>query len=404
MSRLLDIAAKDIKIMVRDRAALLVMLAMPLGLIFILGSALGSIGEGDSLDAPVAIVNKDAGDTGERFVEGLTSAEEIDAVFNISVRDDAEAVRTEVEQGDLTAALIIPEDLSEKVVSGEPVALEVLQDPGSQMSAGIWAGVVRAGVANASAQIIAMQTLQDAFAGAAPSGAPATPPAGSDAPASAQQMPELSFDAVTVREVDVEIEKQISMISYYAAGMSGMFLLFGGMFGAFSFVRERREQTLARMMATPASKVTIVGGKALGVLLIAALQFVVLLGGTMLLFRVDWGTNILGTVIVGFAEAIAAAGLAMTLAALGRSERAIGGIAPAFIMLFAALGGSMIPAEQLPSWLLPAQVLSPVYWTVNSFLDLMRGATLTDVLPNVGAVLAIGLVLFTFGVWRLRYE
>ncbi len=404
MSRLLDIAAKDIKIMVRDRAALLVMLAMPLGLIFILGSALGSIGEGDSLNAPVAIVNQDAGDTGERFVEGLTSAEEIDAVFNISVRDDAEAVRTAVEQGDLTAALIIPEDLSEKVVSGEPVALEVLQDPGSQMSAGIWAGVVRAGVANASAQIIAMQTLQDAFAEAAQSGAPAIPPADPNVQESAPPMPELSFDAVSVREVDVKIEKQISMISYYAAGMSGMFLLFGGMFGAFSFVRERREQTLARMMATPASKVTIVGGKALGVLLIAALQFIVLLGGTMLLFRVDWGTNILGTVIVGFAEAIAAAGLAMTLAALGRSERAIGGISPAFIMLFAALGGSMIPAEQLPSWLLPAQVLSPVYWTVNSFLDLMRGAALADVLPNVGAVLAIGLVLFTFGVWRLRYE
>ncbi|MBN1192749.1 MAG: hypothetical protein JXA36_03525, partial [Coriobacteriia bacterium] len=88
MPRLLNIAAKDTKIMARDRAALLVMLAMPLGLIFILGSALGSIGEGDSLDIEVAIVNQDAGDTGARFVEGLTSSEDIDAVFNIDVRDD----------------------------------------------------------------------------------------------------------------------------------------------------------------------------------------------------------------------------------------------------------------------------------------------------------------------------
>lgn len=407
MTRLWSIAVKDIRIMVRDRAALLVMLAMPLGLIFILGSALGNVGEGDSLDARVAIVNMDEGDLGEQFVDGLTSSSDIDSVFNISVRDDAQEVRAEVERGDLSAALIVPADLSEKVRDEVPVALEVLQDPGSDISAGIWAGVVRAGVANASAQMIAGHTIADAFSAAAP-GLPTSGPAvvggrGGYVEPGARAL-DLEFDAVTVREVEIELEKQISMISYYAAAMSGMFLLFGGMFGAFSFVRERREQTLARMMSTPASTGTIVGGKALGVLLIGSLQFVVLFAGTHFLFQVDWGTNVVGTLLVGLAETVAAAGLAMTLAALGRTERAIGGVAPAFIMLFAALGGSMIPADQLPAWLLPAQVLSPVYWTVDSFLELMRGASLASVAPSIGAVLAIGLVLLGFGVWRVRYE
>ncbi|MHB1016649.1 MAG: ABC transporter permease [Coriobacteriia bacterium] len=407
MTRLWSIAVKDIRIMVRDRAALLVMLAMPLGLIFILGSALGNVGEGDSLDARVAIVNLDEGDLGEQFVDGLTSSSDIDSVFNISVRDDAQEVRAEVERGDLSAALIVPADLSEKVREEVPVALEVLQDPGSDISAGIWAGVVRAGVANASAQMIAGHTIADAFSSVAP-GSPTSGPAvvggrGGYVEPEARAL-DLEFDAVTVREVEIELEKQISMISYYAAAMSGMFLLFGGMFGAFSFVRERREQTLARMMSTPASTATIVGGKALGVLLIGSLQFVVLFAGTHFLFQVDWGTNVVGTLLVGLAETVAAAGLAMTLAALGRTERAIGGVAPAFIMLFAALGGSMIPADQLPAWLLPAQVLSPVYWTVDSFLELMRGASLASVAPSIGAVLAIGLVLLGFGVWRVRYE
>ncbi|MRS12638.1 MAG: ABC transporter permease [Actinobacteria bacterium] len=398
MRRLLSIAAKDARILTRDRAALLVMLGMPLALIFILGSALGSIGQGGSLDIQVAIVNQDEGDTGERFVDGLTESQDIAAIFNIEVRDDAGEVRADVEKGDLTAALIIPEDLSEKIVAGKPVGLEVLQDPGSKIAAGIWAGVVRAGVANASAQIIAAQTLEDLFTGASMQGGSAPPPG------QASQTPRLSFDAVAVREIEVEVQKRVSMLSYYAAGMTGMFLLFGSMFGAFSFVRERREQTLARMLATPASKVVIAGGKALGVLLVGAGQFLVLLVGTRLLFRVDWGQNVVGTVLVGLAETVAAAGLAMTFSALGRSERAIGGIAPAFIMLFAATGGSMIPTEQLPEFLLPAQVISPVYWTINGLLDLMRGATLGDVLPNVGALLAIGAVLFAFGTWRLRYE
>lgn len=408
MRNLLAIAAKDTRIMVRDRAALLVMLAMPLGLIFILGSALGSIGEGDSLDAEVAIVNEDAGETGELFVEGLTSAEEIEAVFNLHVRDDVDEVRTEVERGDLAAALIIPVDLTERITRGEPAPLEVLQDPGSAVSAGVWAAVVRAGVAQASAQIVAGQTLAEVLAVPDPSGSPVGgDPSGAVAGgphAVPGEAGELELDAVRVSELEVELEKQISMISYYAAAMSGMFLLFGGMFGAFSFVRERREQTLARMMSTPSSSAVIVGGKALGVMLIGVLQFLVLLVGTRMFFQVDWGSDVLAVVLVGFAEVLAAAGLAMTLAALGKTERAIGGIAPAFIMLFAALGGAMIPAEQLPSWLLPVQVFSPVYWTIDSFLQLMQGGVLVDVLPNIGAVMAIGLVLLGFGAWRVRYE
>ena len=101
---------------------------------------------------------------------------------------------------------------------------------------------------------------------------------------------------------------------------------------------------------------------------------------------------------------IAAAGFAMTLAALGKTERAIGGLGPALIMLFAATGGSMIPAEFLPSWLLPVQYVSPPYWAVNGFLEVMRGGDLSDVALNIAVLLVIGLALFLFGVWRLRYE
>lgn len=400
MRTLFTIAGKDATVITRDRVALLVMLAMPVALIFILGSALGSIGQGDSLDIDVAIVNEDAGDTGARFVEGLTGSPEIDELFNIDVRDDAEAVRADVERGELTAALIIPADLSEKITAGEPVGLEVLQDPGSKIAGGIWASVVRAGVANASAQIIAIHTIQEELSGAP--GAPTGPPGAT--PGAPPQLPPMTFDAVAVREIEAEIDTRISMISYYSAGMTGMFLLFGSMFGAFSFVAERREQTLARLMRTPATKLSIVGGKAIGVFGIGIAQFAVLYMGTRLLFGVDWGQSVAASVMLGAAEAIAAAGLAMTLAALGKTERSVGGIAPAAIMLFAATGGSMVPTEQLPKFLLPVQVISPVYWTVNGLLDVMRGATVVDILPNAAAVLAIGIVLFAFGVWRLRYE
>lgn len=408
MRNLLTIARKEATVISRDRVALLIMLAMPLALIFILGSALGSIGEGDSLSIDVAIVNEDAGETGKLFVDGLTSSKELAALFNIDVSNDAAAVRADVEKGNLTAALIIPSNLTEKITAGEPIGLEVIQDPGSKIAGGIWVSVVKAGTANASAQIIAGKVLTEELAAAAGAGAGGPRARGPGASAGPMltppQLPPMTFDAVAVREIEAKVDARISMISYYAAGMTGMFLLFGSMFGAFSFVQERREQTLARMLSTPASRLAIVGGKAIGVLMIGVGQFTVLFLGTRLLFGVDWGQSVAATLMIGFAEALAAAGLAMTLAALGKTERSIGGIAPAAIMLFAATGGSMVPTEQLPKFLLPVQVISPVYWTVNGFLDVMRGATVADVVPNIAAILAIGAALFAFGVWRLRFE
>ena len=395
MRALLDIARKDATVIFRDRAAILVMLAMPMGLIFILGSALGGIESNPAINAKVAIVDLDEGATGALFVEGLTESPEIAELFRIEVADDADAVRTAVEKGDLTAAMIIPADLTERMTAGEPATVDVLQDPGSQVTAGVWAGVVRAAVSHASAQVVVGRTVAEML-DPAPDGAMQPP-----APGSATGVP---LDAVTVRMVEAETQKRISMIAYYAAGMTGMFLLFGAMFGAFAFLKERREQTFARILATPAPKVAIVGGKALGIALVGIGQFLVLLVGTTVLFRVDWGTAVIATVAIGIAEVLAAAGLAMTLTAIGKTERAVGGLGPAIIIFFAATGGSMIPAEIMPAWMKPLQVVSPVYWAVDGFLDVMVGAGLTDVLAHISVILAIAVALFSFGLWRLRYQ
>lgn len=399
MRTLLTIAAKDAKVVTRDKAAVLVMIAMPLALIFILGSALGNLQTGD-FSIPVAIVNQDDGAVGAEFVKGLTGAKELRGTFDISESEDAEAVRRDVEDGDLAAALIIPARTSARVNAREPVTLEVLQDPGSEISAGVWAGVVRAAVSYASANLVTARAVEDEMASVARGAAPGVAVPNAAVPG----MAAIDLTAVQVREVQADTEKRVSMMSYYAAGMTAMFLLFGSMFGAFAFVTERRQQTLARMLVGPSSKVAIVGGKGLGILFVGLAQLTVLLAGTRVLFRVDWGSHADAIVLLGVAEVFAATGLAMTLAALGKTERAIGGIGPAVIMLFAATGGSMFPADAMPGWLKPMQVISPSYWTLGGFLDVMRGATTADVAYRAAIVVAIGLVLYAFGIWRLRYE
>lgn len=405
MSRLLDIAFKDASVLLRDKASLLVLVAMPFALIFILGSAFGGLESGD-IGIKVAIVNEDTGGIGDQFVTELTEAEGLDELFDITVSEDAAETRKKVEAGDLVAALIIPPDATERVSAGNPLAVEVLKDSGSEISANIWEGVIRAGVSHASAQIVVSQ-----MTGSVGSSAPVGLPPGSttlggegtrEEPPSTQPAPAL--DAVTVKRVELEATDDFSYIAYYSAGMTAMFLLFGSMFGAFSFVTERREKTLDRMFVAPVAKLPVVLGKGLGIIMIGLGQLALLILGTKLVFSVDWGVHMGATFALGAAEVFAATGLAMALAAFGKTERAIGGLGPAAIMLFSVTSGAMFPVEGLPTWLRPLQLISPVYWTLGGFDEVMAGATLGDVAWRVGIVMLIGVVLYAIGVWRLRYE
>jgi len=396
MRTLLNIARKDALIVLRDKAAVLVLIGMPLALIFILGSALGNLETGD-FRVKVGIVNEDAGETGQHFVDGFVDNADLAKVFEMEIYDDAEAVRADVEEGDINAALVIPADLSSTIEAGRPASVELLQDPGSTIAAGAWAGVVRAGVAYASAELVIGRTIQQELSQAG--GTRLSAPSGAVAPPT-----QPALDAVTMKQVKAATEKEIPMMSYYSVAMTAMFLLFGSMFGAFAFVKERREQTLARMLVTPARRTQIVGGKGLGIAIVGVGQLAVLLVGTTFLFRVDWGQHVEAAVLLGVAEVFAATGLAMTLAALGKTERVIGAIGPAAIMIFAATGGSMFPAEAMPAWMKPAQVISPSYWALDGFLQVIKGATVADVAGNAAIVVVIGLVLYAFGIWRLRFE
>jgi len=396
MRTLLSIARKDATVLVRDKAAVLVLIVMPFALIFILGSAFSGIESGD-LDIPVAIVNEDDGAVGDEFVKGLKEAEGLDGLFAITVSDDAAEIRTRVEKGDLCAAMIIPHDTSKRIEAGEPVTIEMLQDPGSEVAAGVWVGVARAAVSYASAEIIVGRVVGEELAvrldpaGAGDAGGirPPLPPDG-------------ALDAVTVSRVDAQSDKELSMMSYYSAGMTAMFLLFGSMFGAFEFAKERRERTLDRMFVAPTNRTAIILGKGLGIIFVGVAQLALLLVGTSLVFGVEWG-NVAAILVLGMAEVFAATGMAMALAAIGKTERAIGAAGPALILLFSATGGSMIPTDIMPLWLKPTQVVSPVYWTLSGFLKVLQGAGLADVAGYAGVVFCIGLALYIFGVWRLRY-
>ena len=410
MRRAIYIALKDLRVWARDPAALGVLIAMPAILIVILGSALGGIMGGGGAQINVAIVNLDSrilnttrsDDQAAKLEDALTNSDRIKALFSIERSRDLAGTRARVASGDLAAALVIPKGFGAHLGDGQPVQLEVFTDPGSGTAAGIWESVVKAVATRYSAVTIVVRTTLEAAQNS--DSAILMRPGGAGAIAGlaiTQAAKDDALDSVTVDDTVTSGNVKITSLDYYALSMTAMFLMFGAMYGAFSTIRERREQTMSRMLASPTPRTAVVGGKMLGVFALGASQFVALYLFTRFVLHVQWGANPIATLLVAFGEVAAVTGLSTLIASLAKSERGVGGIGPLVVQIQALVGGAFFPVTILPSWLQWVRFLSVVGWTIEGWRRVqVEGLGVAAILQPVAVLIAFALVFFAFGVWR----
>ncbi len=110
MKKLFLIGIKDLKLMFRDRAALIFMLLAPflltIGMGFVTGRFSGS--SSGLSDIPVIIVNLDKEQLGNALAD-VFSSEELADLMEPTASSDPEAARRLIDEDQAAAAVIIPE-------------------------------------------------------------------------------------------------------------------------------------------------------------------------------------------------------------------------------------------------------------------------------------------------------
>ena len=150
MSKLFIIGFKDLRVMFRDRAALILMLAAPFVLTLGLGLVTGGFNQstGAVSNIPVVVVNNDDGMLGQSLANLFASAE-LNDLFDVTREPDAAAARRLVDEGTTAAAVLIPAGFTGSIIpdsqtgqSGDLVRVEVYRDPGRPVSSGVAQAVV----------------------------------------------------------------------------------------------------------------------------------------------------------------------------------------------------------------------------------------------------------------------
>jgi ABC-2 type transport system permease protein len=168
-----------------------------------------------------------------------------------------------------------------------------------------------------------------------------------------------------------------------------------------SLLEERNDGTLARLLAAPISRASILGGKLLTSFLLGIISMIVLVVATSLLFGASWG-NPVGVAVLVVAAVLSAMGIMALIATLARNADQAASWQSVVAVVLGLLGGTFFPVSQAPGILSRLTFVAPQAWFLRGLGDL-RGGDLSVVWVPALAMLGIAVVVGGIAMTRLRH-
>lgn len=374
------IAAVNLRRFLRDRSNLFFTFVFPIAMILVIGMQfggdatprLGVVGHGGELGAAI-LDELDAGGT------------EIEIV---SVADAGQAAER-VESRSLDAALVLPDGLDAAVAGGAPTELSLITGT-SERGQGLTTlvdGTLTRVLAGPAAERLAVEMGADPAAAAT---------------AVAEHAAALDRIVVTtVTSGDRLFPEGTEGFDVAAPGMVVLFIFVNGLAGSYALIQTRDLGVSTRMLSTPTSTRTIVFGEALGRWTIGMVQGTYVVIATLVLFGIGWG-DLLGAVAIIVAVAAVSAGAAMCFGTFFSNAEQASGIGVVVALVLAALGGAMMPLELFSDTLRSVARLTPHYWAIDAFAELIRhDGTILDIGTQLGVLALYAVALLLIASWRM---
>ncbi len=335
----------------RDRPSLALLFVAP---ILITGLVTFILREGQSPTVNVGLVNE-AGPAGAVVTTQIGSSLR---ESGSTVRDlpDEAAARSVLVDGEITVAIVLPDDFAAAVAGGGAPRIVLLTE-----------GLDPSGEASQ------IGTLQKALVAAASGAAGAA-------------LPSIEHETVYGTATN-------DPIASFAPAVVGFFAyFFVYILTGVSFLRERTGGTLERLLATPVARGEIVLGYTLGFGLFATVQVALLMAwalgslqvpalGPLPTFSVGLGIAVAGSPLLAFLVvlllAVGAVSLGIFLSTFARTELQIIQFIPLVLAPQFLLSGVLFPVRTLPDILQPLVAIMPLSYAVDGLRQVfIRGADL----------------------------
>ena len=399
----------------RDRTAQLLTFVVPIVFFTIFASVFGGRGNDTTPRVAIAVVDEDGSDFSRRVAEALGKESALrprQADPGAPPLDRAGAERL-VRNGDVPVAVVLPKGVGETLATrgfgGSGLSAVLLADPSDPVAPQMVQGLLQKVMMTAAPDLVMQGGMKqfEAHAGqltpeqrravdawlptlkAGAAGGASSPGAGTMG---------LGVDVVDVMRTD---DRQGSLISFYAAGIGVMFLLFSAVAGAGGALLDEAEAgTLERLLSTNIGMTGLLFGKWLFLTLMGTAQLIVMFLWGRAIFGLPLFSHIPGFLVMTLTTAAAAAALGLVLATLARTRAQLSGFSTLLILTMSALGGSMFPRFLMSETMQKMGLITFNAWALDGYLKVFwRNAAIWELWPQV--LVLVGLSGVFFGTARM---
>jgi ABC-2 type transport system permease protein len=404
----------------RDRVSMVLSFVVPIAFFSIFAVIFG--GQRDTVPKiKLIVVDQDQSSASRQLVRGLENEGSLTVTTRPAPTKDqpqpgdytAATAEAAVTAGDVSVALIVPRGFGDHPISfgpdSEGTAIELLNDQSDAIAPQMVAGLLQKAAMTSMPAAMAEQGMK--YAGkyigeftpdqqkkinsnleelrqienrrdsAGTSGGPNSSASG-------------GIIAVKSRSV-VGQNKKSPMISFYAAAIGVMFLLFTASGSAGALLDEAESGALDRVLSSRVTMTGLLAGKLVFNILLAFTQLTVMFLWGWAVFKLDFFSHIPGFIVMGLCTAFAVAAFGMLLASICRTRAQLGALSTLLILVMSAIGGSMFPRFLMPEAMQKAGLWTINAWAIDGFTKVFwRDLPVTALWQQVSVLLAIGIVLF----------
>lgn len=361
LRRIGAISAKEFKQLSRDRVTFGMIVMIPLMQLILFGYAISTMVR----NIPIAIVDNSGSAAARAITEQVRVTQVVDIVGHYATAAEAEAA---IVAGTIRAALVFPENLTQRAAGGEPLG-QWLVDGSDTM---------------VSAAVLALRTMPLHLEAGVPEGAyqPTAP----------------SFEVALF--FNPERRSEVNIVPGLTAIILTMTLV---LFTAVALVRERERGNLELLITTPIHPLELMVGKLVPYIFVGLVQITIILGLGRLVFNVPFQGEILSLAAVTLPFIAASLALGLLFSTLAETQMQAMQMTFFILMPSILLSGFMFPFDAMP---MAAQYIAEIL-PATHFMRLiravfLRGANASQLLPDILWLLGFTVIMLGIATKRFR--
>lgn len=408
MGGALEITRKDLKLLVRDRRALVLLILLPMGFIAILGMSTGQLfSSGDKQQYKIGFVDHDNSETSKMLLAQYQEHQDIRIeLFNdLGTGTADENAATALRKNEVAAVVTVGPEFEERVDNDLSLDDLLGNSEETDYEARLKAIDVKMDIKSTVAEggltkyFLVSELYRAIF--------PVVAAKSNFTRKYANEILEARKNPKPAVVAEAQPKAETSKVyQFLVPGFTVMFVFFLINIMARSFIAERDIGTLRRLRLAPISPFSLLIGKTLPFYICSVIQTCGLFLSGRILFNMPWGPEPVYLIPVILCTSAAATSLGLMLATWVKTDQQVSAYGTSMVLILGGISGCFIPRMWLPALMKKLSLATPHAWALQAFESVLTVDVIdvTVIVTYCAALLGFATAFFSIGWWRFRTE